>query len=95
MKKGQRQTLHRKLETDFLLNVDSKLISNILAIRLKNVLPSLILPNQIVYVKNRFVSESGKLISDVMDKSERLNIESYMVTIDTQKAFHYTFFFFL
>ena len=29
-----------------------------------------------------------------MDKSERLNIESYMVTIDTQKAFHYTFFFY-
>ena len=69
-----------------ILNVDSKLISKTLALRLKNVLPFLISPNQTVYVKNRFISESGRLTSDIMDVSERLNFEGYLVTTDIQKA---------
>ena len=64
------------------INVDSKLISKTLALRLKNALSSLILPNQTAYVRNRFISESGRLISDTMDVSEQLNIDSYLVTID-------------
>ena len=70
------------------INVDSKLISKTLALRLKNALPSLILPNQTAYVRNRFISESGRLISDTMDVSEQLNIDGYLVTIDIQKAFN-------
>ena len=69
-----------------LLNVDSKLISKTLALRLKNVLTSLISPNQTAYVKNRFISESGRLISDILDVSENLNIDGFLVTIDIQKA---------
>ena len=69
-----------------LLNVDSELISKTLALTLKNVLPSLISPNQTAYVKNRFISESGRLISDILDVSVQLNIENVLVTIDIQKA---------
>ena len=70
-----------------LFNVDSKLISKTLALRLKNVLPSLISRNQTAYVKNRFISESGRLISDIKDVSDRLNIYGYLIIIDIQKAF--------
>ena len=69
-----------------LLNVDSELISKTLALTLKNVLPSLISPNQTASVKNRFISESGRLISDILDVSVQLNIENVLVTIDIQKA---------
>ena len=47
----------------------------------------MISPNQTTYVKNRFISESGRLISDIMDVSEQLNIEGFLVTIDIQIAF--------
>ena len=50
-----------------LLNIDTKPISKVLAERLKNVLPSLISSDQIGYVKERFISEGGRLIFDVLE----------------------------
>ena len=39
-----------------------KIISKVLSIRLENVLPFLISSNQTAYVKNGFISESGRVI---------------------------------
>ena len=49
-----------------LLNIDTKRISKVLAERLKNILPSLISSDQTAYVKERFISECGMLIYDVL-----------------------------
>ena len=38
--------------------------------------------------KIRFISESGRSISDIMDVSERWNIDA-LVTIDNENAFDY------
>ena len=46
-----------------LLNVDVKLISKVLASRLKSVISSIVNENQVAYVNNGFISESGRLIS--------------------------------
>ena len=54
-----------------LLNFDTKLIFKVLAERLKKVLPSLISKNQTAYVKGRFNSEGGRLISDILEISEK------------------------
>ena len=70
-----------------LLNVDVKLISKALAECLKNVLPEIISPNQNAYVKNRCISEGGRLISDLLEMSEVLHKEGFLVTIDIEKAF--------
>ena len=70
-----------------LLNVDTKLVSKTLASRLKNILPSIISHQQTAYVKNRNISESGRLISDILDICNNQNINGYMVTIDIEKAF--------
>ena len=48
-----------------LLNIDTKFISKVKATRLKNTLNNLISENQIKYLNNRFISESGRLISDI------------------------------
>ena len=48
------------------LNTDMKIISKVLSTRIKGVLPYLISSNQTAYVKNRFISESGRLISDIL-----------------------------
>ena len=50
-----------------LLSVDTKILSKSLAEKLNNVLPELMSSNQTAYVKNRCKSESGRLISDVIE----------------------------
>ena len=70
-----------------LLNVDTKILSKSLAEKLKHVLPELISSNQTAYVKNRCISESGRLISDVIEMCDILDIPGYLVTMDIEKAF--------
>ena len=43
--------------------------------------------NQVAYVNNRFISESGRLISDVLEITNSLNIEGLLMTVDIEKAF--------
>ena len=74
-------------KTISLLNVDVKVISKTLAECLKNFLPEIISPNQNAYVKNRCISGGGMLISDLLEMSEVLNKEGFLVTIDIEKAF--------
>ena len=64
-------------ELSHFLNVDMKLISKVLASRLKSVIPSNVNENQVAYVNNRFISESDRLISDVLDITNSLDIEGY------------------
>ena len=45
-----------------LLNVETKIISTLLAEKLNHVLPEIIPSNQIAYVKDRCISESGRLV---------------------------------
>ena len=70
-----------------LLNVDYEIISKALASRLKMVLLNLILSQQIANVKNRFTDESGRLIADIIEITDILNKERFLVTMDIEKAF--------
>ena len=70
-----------------LLNVDMKLISKVLASQLKNVISTIVNENQVAYVNNRFISESGRLISDVLEITNSLDIEGLLMTVDIEKAF--------
>ena len=70
-----------------LLNVDAKIKPKLLAKRLKNVLSPLISYNQTAYVNGRFVSEGGRLISDILEISDMLSLKGLLLTVDIQKAF--------
>ena len=59
-----------------LLNIGTKLISKVLVERLKNVLRSLVSSNQTAYVKGRFISECGRLISDVLEICDKLLLKA-------------------
>ena len=50
-----------------LLNVDTKIMTKILAVRVKEVLPSIIHQNQTGYIKDRFIGETIRSIFDIMD----------------------------
>ena len=67
--------------------MDAKIISKLLAKRLKNVLSPLISDNQTAYVNGRFISEGGRLISDILEISDMLNLKGLLLTVDIQKAF--------
>ena len=56
-----------------LINFDTKLLSKVLAERLKKVLPSLMKHNQTAYVANRFLGESVRLISDILDITKTIS----------------------
>ena len=55
-KKYRNKRFIKNWRTVFLLNVDFKLISNILSNRIKNLLPNLISSNQDAHVINRFIT---------------------------------------
>ena len=43
--------------------------------------------NQVAYVSNRFVSEGVRLISDILEITNCLDIEGLLMTVDMEKAF--------
>ena len=67
-----------------LLNIDAKLLSKVLAERLKIVLPRIIHLDQKGCVKGRFIGHNIRLIEDMMDSCEN---EEVILLLDQQKAF--------
>ena len=51
--------------------------------------------NQVVYVNNRFISENGRLMSDVLQVTKSLDIEGLLLTLDKEKAFDSIDYYFL
>ena len=64
-----------------------KLISKVLASRLRKVISSIVNGNQVAYVNDRFISESDRLIFDVLVITNSLVIEGLLITVDIEKAF--------
>ena len=70
-----------------LLNVDYKIATKTIALRIEKVLPYLINPTQTVYVKGRFIGESIRLILDIMEYTNYKDIPGVAVFLDFEKAF--------
>ena len=86
-KKDRGKRLVKNWRRILLLNMDIKILSKSLAEKLKRVLPELTSSDQTAYVKNRCISESGRLISDVIEMRGILDIPGYLVTTDIEKTF--------
>ena len=69
------------------LNIDTKLISKVIAIRLKKILNYLINGNQIEFLYNRFISEGGWIISDIVEITDLLQSEGIMLTVNIEQSF--------
>ena len=70
-----------------LLNFDLKMISKSLATRVKKVLSNLNDASQTVYVNERFIGESSRLIDDVIKVCDIQKTSGYLLTLDFEKAF--------
>ena len=60
-----------------LLNRDMKIISKVLSTRI----------NETAYVKNRFISKSGRAMSEIFGIANTLALQGFLVTVDIEKAF--------
>ncbi len=58
-----------------------------LANRLKPLLPNLINENQTAYIRGRFIGQNIRLITDVIDHTEEVQIPGIILFLDFKKAF--------
>ena len=81
-KKDRDKLLIKNWHTISLLNTDTKLISKLITVSLKKILNYLISENQIAYLYNRFISEGGRWISDIVKIFDLLQIEGILLMVD-------------
>ena len=62
-----------------LINVDVKIGSKAIAKRLETVLPGIIHYNQCAYVKGRTIFDAIRTVDDIMEFTERYNINGTMI----------------
>ena len=66
---------------------DAKIDSKTLAFMMIEVMADLIYPNQLAYIKNRFIGEGIKLIEGIIDYIKEKQLSGYMLAVDFLKAF--------
>lgn len=70
-----------------LLNSDYKIITKLLAIRLQEVLPSIVCEDQTGYIKGRFIGQNIRIMEDVVYFTEMNDLPGIILSIDFEKAF--------
>ena len=86
-KKGKDRSSLENWRPISLLNVDTKIMTKVLAARIKEVLPSIIHHNQTGCIKDRFIGETIRSIFDIMDFTLNENTSGLIIFIDFHKAF--------
>ena len=70
-----------------LLNIDYKIVANVIANRVKNVIGDIINPDQKGYINGRFSGENIRLVEDVLEYTDMFNKNGVLVFLDFAKAF--------
>ena len=85
-KKGDRKSL-KNWRPISLLNVDYKICSKALSVRLSKVLQFIVDPDQTCSVPGRRISSNLHLLRDILDYIDRTNETGILVSLDQEKAF--------
>ena len=85
--KGRDKRLIKNWRPISLINVDTKIASKSLAIRIKEFLPQLVDCDQTAYVKGRNIGESIRLIDDLLEYADKENLDGLIFAADIEKAF--------
>ena len=86
-KKGKDPLLIKNWRPVSLTNVDYKILTKSLAIRIEKVLPKLINENQSGFVKGRLITENIRLIDDIIETLKRRRETGLILLLDFEKAF--------
>jgi exonuclease III len=85
-KKGDKRLL-KNWRPISLLNVDYKILARVMSDRLKQVMPSIISPEQSCCVIGRDISDTIASVRDIITLAENENMEGYILKLDQLKAF--------
>ena len=69
-----------------LLNVDYKIASKAIAKRIEPVLPSLIHSDQTGFIKERYIGENVRLVSDILEQTKKDKSTGILLPLDFRKA---------
>ena len=86
-KDNKPQEFLKNLRPITLLNVDYKLLSGVLAMRIQKVLPDVISAPQKGFLKGRYIGENTRLVCDIINYLKGIKKEGLILLIDFQKAF--------
>ena len=70
-----------------LLNVDYKNSFKAIAKQIEPLLSFLVHPDQTDFVRDKYISENIRLISDIMEQTKKLNCAGILLSLDLQNAF--------
>ena len=70
-----------------LTNTDYKIVAHILSARLQNVISDIVGPNQVAYIKGRFIGTNIRLVQDIFDLYNKHNFPGLFLFADFKKAF--------
>ena len=85
-KKGERKQF-KNYRPISLSNVDYKILAFVLAGRLHTVIGKIISPEQVAYIKERYIGTNVRLLLDVMEYIKRENKNGVLLFLDFEKAF--------
>ena len=80
-KKGKDRLLFENWRPISLVNVDAKIMSKVIATRIKNVLPNIIHHNQTGYVKDRYIGDTVRFVFVVMDFTLKEKVPGLLIFI--------------
>ena len=86
-KKGKDRRRIKNWRPISLVNVDVKIGSKAIAMRLEKVLPSIIHYDQSAFVKGRNIFDAVRTINDIFDFTQMKNYDAILTAIDFEKAF--------
>ena len=69
------------------MNVDTRIASKALAIRVKKIIYKLVYTDQTAYIKGRFIGESVRLIEDLLEYADQENEDGILFAADIENAF--------
>ncbi len=70
-----------------LLNTDYKILAKVLAARLQDVVDEIIEADQSGYIKNRYIGDNIRTISDILEYSKLVEMSRVIALLDFEKAF--------
>ena len=70
-----------------LTNSDYRILAHVLSTRLQNVISDIVGPNQVAYIKGRFIGRNIRLVRDIFDLYNKHNYPELLLFADFKKAF--------
>ena len=86
-KKGKSLHTHKGWRPITLLNTDYKIVSTVIANRLKKIMSSLINPAQTAYTTGRFIGENTRLLYDIIHWTKNKRLPGMILAADFESAF--------